>query len=225
VCNVANSTGKKDQDSSQPFSRLHLTGAILAGGRSRRLGQDKAGLKLAGKPLALWVAEHLAPLVTELWLVTNTPLAHVDLGLPILSDLVPDQGPLGGVRTALFYSSTPWVLAASVDNPFLQAEVLAALIGRAGSTGRAAVVCRSENGLEPFPGLYHVRLLERLADYLQEQHHVRPFLEHIRPEIVPPEVLQGTGYQAGPFFNLNTFEDLRRAEAWLAQHHKISVKD
>ena len=57
-----------------------LTGAILAGGSSRRLGRDKATLKIGGKPLARWVAEALAPTVTNLWLVTNHPQAHLTLG-------------------------------------------------------------------------------------------------------------------------------------------------
>lgn len=201
----------------EPSARIDITGAILAGGMSRRLGQDKATLRLAGKPLARCVADHLAPLVADLWLVTNTPVAHLDLGLPILSDLVPDQGPLGGLRTVLFYSRTPWVLAASVDNPFLSEALLAALTGRAGKTRRAAVVYSSERGLEPFPGLYHVRLLERLGDYLRARFHVRPFLEKIRPEVLPPEVLVGAEPGTRHFFNLNTPEDLRTAEAWLAQ--------
>ncbi len=114
-----------------PSIRTKPAGVILAGGRSRRLGQDKATLVLAGKPLAHWVAETLMPLTSELWLVTNTPLTHAGLGLPILMDLAPDQGPLGGLRTALFFSRTPWVLAASVDNPFLTPELLATLAERA----------------------------------------------------------------------------------------------
>ena len=59
-----------------------LTGAILAGGFSRRLGQDKAAQQLGGKPLALWVNEALAPLVATCWLITNQPLAHQAFGLP-----------------------------------------------------------------------------------------------------------------------------------------------
>jgi len=196
---------------------LDVTGAVLAGGLSRRLGRDKATLMLAGKPLALWAAERLAPLVGALWLVTNTPLLHMDLGLPMVSDLVANQGPLGGVRTALFYSRTPWVLAVSVDNPFLTDEALARLIGLAAKTGRAAVVCRSDHGLQPFPGLYHIRLLERLGEYLQERLHVRPFLEKIRPEIMPAEVLGGPEVQHRCFFNLNTGKDLRTAEVWITQ--------
>jgi len=205
----------------EPSARTDITGAILAGGMSRRLGQDKATLRLAaGKPLARCVADRLAPLVADLWLVTNTPVAHLDLGLPILSDLVPDQGPLGGVRTALFYSRTSWVLATSVDNPFLSETLLAVLAGCAPKTRRAAVVYSSDRGLEPFPGLYHVRLLERLGDYLQARLHVRPFLENIRPEILSPEVLPATEARTRHFFNLNTPEDLRMAEAWLAQRGK-----
>ena len=200
--------------------RQALTGAILAGGRSRRLGQDKARLKLLGKPLVLWVSDRLISFVDDLWLVTNTPLDHLDLGLPILSDLIPDQGPLGGLQTALFTSRTPWVLAASTDNPFLLPDFLAALVNRAGRTRRAAVVYRSERGLEPFPGLYHVRLFERLTEYLEKQLHVQPFLEQIRPEVLSPEAFVVPESPAGLFFNLNTPEDLRRAEAWLLQRQK-----
>ncbi|MDI6854360.1 MAG: molybdenum cofactor guanylyltransferase [Deltaproteobacteria bacterium] len=201
---------------------VDITGAVLAGGLSRRLGRDKATLVLAGKPLALWVAELLAPWVGDLWLVTNTPIRHMTLGLPMVSDLVANQGPLGGVRTALFYSRTPWVLAVSVDNPFLSDEVLAALCGRAAATGRPAVVCRSEQGLQPFPGLYHVRLLERLGAYLQGNLRVRPFLEKIRPDILPPEVAAGAEARSRCFFNLNTKEDWLTAEAWMTQRREIS---
>ncbi len=209
----------------QEGPRKRLTGAILAGGRSRRLGHDKASLQLAGQPLALWVAESLAPFVADLWLITNTPLDHLDLGLPILSDLVPDQGPLGGLRTALFYSSTPWVLAASVDNPFLSRELLAPLAERVGKTRRPALVYGSDRGLEPFPGIYHVRVFQRLTEYLQKRLHVRPFLEQLRPEVLPPEVCRGPESPAGFFFNLNTPEDLHRAEAWLTQQPRVSARD
>ena len=157
-----------------------LTGAILAGGFSRRLGQDKAALRLGGKPLALWIDAALAPLATTRWLVTNHPLAHLTLGLPLLTDLRPFQGPAGGLATALFSARTPWVLVAAVDNPFLAPALLAELAARASRTSRPAIVCRSPRGLEPFPGIYAARLLPSLQDFLQTDRSPIRFLKKCR---------------------------------------------
>lgn len=193
-----------------------LTGAILAGGYSRRLGRDKASLPLLGKPLARWVAEALDPVAPECWLITNHPQAHLPLGLPLVTDLIPFQGPAGGLLTALFYSRTPWVLAAAVDNPFLAPEVVAELAARVAQTSRPAVVCQSPWGLEPFPGLYQVRLLPQLTAFLQSDRRAGRFLSVCRPEIIPPEAVARLDPDGRSFFNLNTPEDLARAQAWLA---------
>ncbi|MGA9755826.1 MAG: molybdenum cofactor guanylyltransferase [Desulfobaccales bacterium] len=193
-----------------------LTGAILAGGFSRRLGQDKAALPLGGIPLALRVHAALAPLVTTCWLITNQPLAHLTFGLPLLTDLRPFQGPAGGLLTALFFAQTPWVLAAAVDNPFLVPALLAELAARASRTSRPAVVCRSPRGLEPFPGLYAVRLLPALQDFLRTDHRPTRFLEMCRPQIISETEVAALDPEGRSFFNLNTPGDLNRAEAWLA---------
>ena len=193
-----------------------LTGAILAGGFSRRLGQDKAALQLGGKPLALWVNEALAPLVTTSWLITNQPLAHQSFGLPLMTDLRPFQGPAGGLITALFAARTPWVLAAAVDNPFLAPPLLAALAALAGRTSRPAVVCRSPRGLEPFPGVYSVRLLPALQDFLQTDRRPTRFLEVCRPQVLSETEVLALDPDGRSFFNLNTPRDLNRAENWLA---------
>ena len=193
-----------------------LTGAILAGGFSRRLGQDKAARQLGGKPLALWVNEALAPLVASCWLITNQPLAHLAFGLPLLTDLRPFQGPAGGLLTALFMAKTPWVLAAAVDNPFLAPALLSELAARAGRTARPAVVCRSPRGLEPFPGLYAVRLLPALQDFLQADRRPTRFLDVCRPEIISEAEGSALDPEGRSFFNLNTLRDLNRAQVWLA---------
>ena len=203
------------QPDREPGAAL-LTGAILAGGFSRRLGQDKAALQLGGKPLTLWVNEALAPLVTISWLITNQPLAHQSFGLPLLTDLRPFQGPAGGLLTALFYARTPWVLAAAVDNPFLSPALLAALAARASRTSRPAVVCRSPWGLEPFPGVYSIRLLPALQDFLQADRRPTRFLEICQPQILSETEVLALDPEGRSFFNLNTPRDLNRAEAWLA---------
>ncbi len=203
------------QDLRSPGS-AQLSGAILAGGYSRRLGRDKASLPLRGKPLARWVAEALDPVAPECWLITNHPLTHLALGLPLVTDLCPFQGPAGGLLTALFYSRTPWVLAAAVDNPFLAPELVAELAARVAKTSRPAVVCQSPWGLEPFPGLYQVRLLPQLTAFLQSDRRTSRFLSVCRPEVIPPEAVAKLDPDGRSFFNLNTPEDLARAAAWLA---------
>jgi len=191
-----------------------VTGAILAGGESRRLGRDKATLLLGGKPLAHWVAEALAPAVTELWLVTNHPQTHLALNLPLVTDLVPFQGPLGGLATALFYARSPWVLLTSVDAPFLSPRLAAALAAAATKTTRPALVCRSQRNVEPFPGLYAVRLLSRLQDFfLQERRTFMAFLDPQRPEVWGPEIWRTFDPEGLSFENLNQPEDLARLEA------------
>jgi molybdenum cofactor guanylyltransferase len=193
-----------------------LTGAILAGGFSRRLGQDKAALRLGGRPLALRVDAALAPLASTRWLITNQPLAHLTLGLPLITDLRPFLGPAGGLLTALFYARTPWVLVAPVDNPFIAPALLAELAALAGRTSRPAVVCRSPRGLEPFPGVYAVRLFPALRDFLQTGRSLSRFLEMCRPQMVSESEVHALDPEIRSFFNLNTPEDLSQAMAWLA---------
>lgn len=196
-------------------SHPQLTGAILAGGYSRRLGQDKATLPLLGKPLVRWVAEALAKVSSECWLITNHPQAHLSLGLPLVTDLWPFQGPAGGLLAALFYARTTWVLAAAVDNPFLAPELMAELQTRAARTSRPAVVCQSPWGLEPFPGLYAVRLLPQLTSFLKSDRRPTRFLSVCRPEIISPEVVHRLDPEGHSFFNLNRPDDLERAMTWL----------
>jgi len=202
-------------DPGRPFS--HVTGAILAGGSSRRLGRDKATLKLGGKPLARWVAEALEPAVADLWLVTNHPQAHLSLGLPLVTDLVPFQGPVGGLAAALFYARTPWVLLTSADTPFLSPGLAVALAGAAGKLARPALVCRTERGLEPFPGLYVVRLFTRTQDFLKKRRSFMGFLEGIRPAVWEPEVWRAFDPEGASFENVNRPEDLTRLEAWVTR--------
>lgn len=208
--------GRIPQPRNRDPKASQITGAILAGGGSRRLGRDKAKLKLAGKELALRVAAALAPVVSGCWLITNQPLAHLAFGLPLVTDLWPHQGPVGGLITALFYARTPWILAAAVDNPFPAPAVLNELAALARGTSRPAVVCRSPRGLEPFPGLYSVRLGPRLTEFLKSDRRPTRFLEVCRPQVIPEEAVRRLDPEGCSFFNLNTPEDVAQAAAWWA---------
>lgn len=206
------------------MSTPRITGVILAGGLSRRLGQDKPSLLLGGRPLALWVAEALAPWVQTCWLITNQPQVHLSLGLPLLTDLRPWQGPLGGLETALFYAPTPLVLAAAADAPFPAPSLLAALVARAGQGVKTAVLCPTPRGLQPFPGVYSLRLLSRLTAFLNEGgRQVSRFLEQCRVVTLPAAEVARLDPQGLSFMNLNTPEDLQAAARLVQENPQINL--
>ncbi len=206
------------------MSTPRITGFILAGGLSRRLGQDKPSLRLGCRSLALWVASALAPWVETCWLITNQPQVHLSLGLPLLTDLRPWQGPLGGLETALFYAPTPLVLAAAADAPFPAPSLLAALVAQAGQGVKTAVLCHTSRGMQPFPGIYSLRLLSRLTAFLNEGgRHVIRFLEQSRPLALPAEEVMRLDPQSLSFMNLNTPEDLQAAVRLVQENPQFSL--
>ena len=101
-----------------------ITGAVLAGGRSRRLGRDKATLPIAGRPLAHWVKDAINPLVDECWLISNQPVAHLELGIPVVIDLLPGRGALGGLLSIMLIAKGDYVLLSACDTPFLQTRTV-----------------------------------------------------------------------------------------------------
>ena len=100
--------------------------------------------------------------------------------------------------------------------PFWPRPSWPALAARAGHTSRPAVVCRSPRGLEPFPGVYSVRLLPALQDFLQADRRPTRFLEVCRPQVLSETEVLALDPEGRSFFNLNTPGDLNRAENWLA---------
>ncbi len=189
-----------------------ITGAILAGGRSRRLGRDKATIPLAGKPLAHWVGYALSPLVGECWLITNQPLAHLSLGYPLLIDALPGRGALGGLLSIMLVARGSHVLLAPCDTPFLQPTLLAAILAAARQANPDAVVCHSSRGLEPLPGLFSCRLLPRVQAQVQgDDLRLRTLLDACRTTILSPEDVTRHDPQELSFFNINTPRDWEQA--------------
>jgi len=190
-----------------------VTGVILAGGQSRRLGRDKASTSLAGRPLALWVAAALAPLVQDILLISNRPELHERLGLPLVTDLIPGLGALGGLLTGLFYAPRPLVVLTACDAPFLQPELVRLLITTASSRRTQAAVASTERGLEPLPAAFHSRLFPRLEDHLKSgDYRLRSFLSRCRTRVLTPEEVSRADPTGASFLNINTPADLRAAE-------------
>jgi molybdopterin-guanine dinucleotide biosynthesis protein A len=127
---------------------------ILAGGRSRRFGSDKARALIAGVPLITRVAEAISRAALPVTVVAARQDAYSDLGLRTIPDIVPGQGPLGGLWTALaHHGGEGWTFVCACDWLGIRPEWIALLLAKR-RPGAQAVLLATEPA-QPLFGLYH----------------------------------------------------------------------
>lgn len=133
---------------------METTIIVQAGGESKRMGQDKALLPFLGKPLIERVISRIAPLAGELIIISNSPEKFAFLNLPVLSDLVPGRGALGGLLTALSAANKPFMILVACDMPFANPGLLAYGRDLLVKEDVDVVVPRTAHGTEPFHAVY-----------------------------------------------------------------------
>ncbi|MBV8681381.1 MAG: molybdenum cofactor guanylyltransferase [Caulobacteraceae bacterium] len=190
-----------------------VAGVVLAGGRSRRFGRDKAREPLAGRPLIAWSLETLVSACARL-AVNGPPELAAMFDLPAIADLDKAQpGPLAGLASALAWAASEGCshcLTVPCDTPFLPAELGQRLIAAA---GEAPVVAARALRRHPLCGLWRVELAARLAELAVSPDQAP--LQHLVDEL-------GGGWvtfpDEGAFANLNTPGDFAAAAARLESH-------
>ncbi|MHB1342320.1 MAG: molybdenum cofactor guanylyltransferase, partial [Coriobacteriia bacterium] len=193
------------------IERIPVTAAVLAGGRSMRMGVDKALLLVDGEPLVARVAEAVGAVCAHTIVVTNRPetLEHAGLApdVAILQDEIAYQGPLGGLVTALKNAQDDWVFAVAADMPWLSPEVLRALWDA--RDGAQVVVPWTDKGLEPLLALYHRDCLSSAQRVLESGRRrlvaMFPSLKVIEVDV---ETLRAVDPTLRSLLNVNTPEDL-----------------
>lgn len=109
------------------LSPANITGIVLAGGKSTRMGTDKAFLQLKGKPFISHILEAIQQCSEDIFVVSNNPKLD-ELGITRFPDSVPGLGPVGGIHTGLSHSKTEFNLIVACDTPFLSQETIHYLI-------------------------------------------------------------------------------------------------
>jgi molybdopterin-guanine dinucleotide biosynthesis protein A len=132
-----------------------LTLCLQAGGKSSRMGTDKALLDFGGHPLIQQVLTRLESFATETIITTNDPEKYRFLGLPTFTDLIPDRGALGGLFTALSAASQPLVAVVACDLPFVNLKILERCRDQlVENPFLDAVIPSTARGLEPLHAVY-----------------------------------------------------------------------
>jgi len=187
-----------------------VTGIVLAGGLARRFrGEDKGLIKLAGRPLAGWVADGLRGRVAEIVISANRNLPdYARLGHTVAPDRLPDYpGPLAGLLAAAATAQREWLLTAPCDAPFLPLNLVSHLLAHARAASVPLARAADETGTHFAIMLAHRDLIDDLRDYVDEGgRRVQAWQQRHACETVY------FGDDAYAFLNVNTPDDLSTAE-------------
>lgn len=179
-----------------------VTGLILAGGRSRRMGTDKGLVVYQGLALVEHAIQILRPVCTEIIISSSNPL-YGDFGFCLVSDRFHNAGPGAGIEAGLAVAKSPLLAVLSVDTPKVSTALYVSLIQR--FAGKMAVVPRHSDGyLEPLCALYHISAYPVIAQSLRAGvFKMSDILSRL--EVTWVEIF---GNEKNQFYNINTRDDL-----------------
>jgi molybdopterin-guanine dinucleotide biosynthesis protein A len=191
-----------------------LTLCIQAGGKSSRMGFDKGLLDFGGKTLIQHLLQRLDSLTQETIITTNQPEGYRFLGLPLVSDLVPERGALGGLYTALHASTLPLVAVVACDMPFASPKILRACRDLLIQTPEFdAVIPSTAHGLEPLHAVYRretcLPVVKSAID--ADQWKMISWHANAKVHILPPDESSRLDPQGFAFKNINTLEEYQAA--------------
>ncbi len=196
--------------SEHPAVRPLVSAAVMAGGRSRRMGRDKAWLDVGdGRPIVRRVIDVLSQVADEVFLVANDQ-RYASLGLRVVPDRFPEGGALGGIATGIGAAAHERVLVAACDMPFLRPEVFRLLVDL--SEGWDAVVPRVNGEYETLHALYTKACLAPIERALGAgKMRVVSFFGDVRLRVVAEDELRSVDPELRSVTNVNTPEELAAA--------------
>lgn len=142
-----------------------ITGIILAGGKSSRMGTDKGLLKFQGETLVARMLDVLNSVTDSIMIISANP-EYEKFGVPVYADIHPDRGPLGGIHTGLFHSKTELNLVIGCDMPFIEKNFLEYLVSKF-EENRLLVPVHGDK-TEPLCAIYPRSALPKIESLLLE---------------------------------------------------------
>ncbi len=186
---------------------MDLTVAILAGGRSKRMGSDKALLTIEGIPLLQRVINAAHTLADTRIIISNNPTTHSSFLWSLFPDRFPDTGPLGGLATALHHATTSHLLLLACDMPNLTPSLLQYVVGQPRAS-HGVIIPEDEKGLQPLCAVYSRSVLPLAEDAIKQgQLSMQKFVGRINARVVNKEKWATHAGTRNPFTNFNTPEE------------------
>ena len=186
--------------------------AILAGGKSTRMGTDKGLVHLNGVALIHRIASQILVITPNIFVVTNRLDEYRKFGYPMVADVYPDIGPLGGLYTALNYDKHEYTMVLSCDMPFVNQALLLYMVDIIGEYDAVVPRLSPDAKPEPLRAIYHKRCEKHMLDAITSgMRRAISFFEKIEVRYVERTEIEAIDPGARSFFNANTPEDLLEA--------------
>ena len=193
---------------------MKITGIILAGGKNRRMGKNKAFLEVNGERIIDRTRNLFLELFDEVLLVTNSLPDYLDLNLRMVADLYTGKGALGGIYTGLFHAAHSHAFVAACDMPFLNKELIRHLIDL--SPGYDIVIPKTQDGLQPLHAIYSQKCLPFMEELIRQDNlKIIDFFHRVKKREVPTEEILPLDPNLASFLNVNTPEELARIKGYL----------
>jgi molybdopterin-guanine dinucleotide biosynthesis protein A len=196
---------------------MRVTGVVQAGGKSTRMGgRPKALLELGGRRIIERVLDVVTAVVDDVLIVTNTPELYASLNVPMVGDVYPDHGSLGGIFSGLAAASGDAAFTVACDMPFLHREVARLVVARAGEGD--VVIPRVGEQLETMHAVYAKACLPHIEARLREgRFKIVGFFDRVR--VVEIDAREVARHRAPDvvFMNVNTPDELARARTLAAE--------
>ena len=184
-----------------------ITGVILSGGKSLRMGEDKAFIEIEGTPIIERILLLFQGLFEEVIIITNQKNQYQYLGVKVYEDLIPNLGALGGLYTGIARSSFPYSFVIACDMPYLNRAIIEHLAEK--TEGYDVIIPKTEDGLQPLHALYSKQCLGAINEILKEnKKRIIDFFPLVRVKIVDEKGFHSLDPHRESFINLNTPEDV-----------------
>lgn len=190
-----------------------ITGIILAGGKSTRMGVNKSFLKLGDKSIIERTADLIKSIFKDVILITNTPAEYKFLQLPLHEDIFKHKGPLGGIHSGLMNSKTEKNFVISCDMPLITKDAIEFIINY--KNEKLIKVAKADDFIQQLCGVYSKKVLPEIIKILDEEYvenggerndkkgcKVLQLVKTLDAEIINIES-EFDGYREGMFYNMN----------------------
>ncbi|MFA4842801.1 MAG: molybdenum cofactor guanylyltransferase [Candidatus Omnitrophota bacterium] len=191
-----------------------MTAIILAGGKSSRMGRDKAFIDIGGIPLIKRQIVELKKIFNKIIIVTNTPEKYKFRGLKVIRDILPGLGPLGGIYSGLMGSGAFYNFVVACDIPILSIRLIKYMLSQ--RYGFDAVVPKLSKGYETLFAVYSKNCLRSIYQALKSNNlRVRQIFEEISLKEITEQQIAKFGNPKILFMNINTKAALDKAKELL----------